>query len=232
MENVTRALIMAFSMLMFVVGFSYSMYLINSLTATSNALLSSVTTTNYYDNIKVSGDNTTTREVGIDTVISTLYRYYKETYVVKIIKQKNDGTEELIQRFDVDLEGKISNADSNGNQDNTELRSLKNSIYNTPGNPAYLFGAPWTTNTNEHTRARIDYFLHGTKGYINNHLVDYETTIGVGGFIGQHGAKTFTESFVEYAYEGETISTDEGVETITGSRKENSKIIITYTFEE
>lgn len=41
-------------------------------------------------------------------------------------------------------------------------------------------------------------------------------------------SKKFEESFVEYAYEGQTISTENGVETITGNTKEMSKIIIIY----
>ncbi len=225
MENVTRAIIMAFSMLIFVIGFSYSMYLINSLTTTSNTLLSSVNTKNYYDNIKVSGQDTTTRDVGIDTIISTLYRYYKENYAVKIYDD-----DILIQVFDVNLEGKIARAAAYTKSDDKELTSLKNSIYNEKSNKAYLFEAPWTGSTDEDTRARIDFFLNGTKGYINNTLVDYSTTGPTGGgFIANYGDRTFRESFVEYAYEGETISTEEGVETITGNTQENSKIIITYT---
>lgn len=225
MENVTRAIIMAFSMLIFVIGFSYSMYLINSLTTTSNTLLSSVNTKNYYDNIKVFGQDTTTRDVGIDTIISTLYRYYKENYAVKIY---DDDT--LIQVFDVNLEGKIARAAAYTKSDDKELTSLKNSIYNEKSNKAYLFEAPWTGSTDEDTRARIDFFLNGTKGYINNTLVDYSTTGPTGGgFIANYGNRIFKESFVEYAYEGETISTEEGVETITGNTQENSKIIITYT---
>lgn len=221
MENVSRAFIMAFSMLMFVIGFSYSMFLINRLTTTSNTLLSTITTTNYYDNIKVSGAQTTTREVGIDTIISTLYRYYKENYAVKIY----DGNE-LIQIFDVTLEGKMPNAYKGYSGTNPELISLSKSIYADPNNQAYLFGAPWIGSTDEDTRTRIDYFLNGTKGYINNTEVDYSEN---GGFIAKYGNETFIESFVEYAYEGETISTEEGVETITGSTQESSKIIITYT---
>ena len=85
---------------------------------------------------------------------------------------------------------------------------------------------------------RIDYFLNGTKGYINNVLVDYsETSLTKifskpGGFIANYGDGTFEESFVEYAYTGETISTEDGLETITGSRQESSKIIITYKLKE
>lgn len=223
MENVTRALIMAFSMLIFVVGFSYSMYLINKLTTTSNTLLESVSTTKYYDNIEVKGD-VGNREVGIDTIVPTLYRYYKENYAVKILAK--DGS--LIQLFDVNIEGKIAKAEADTKNEDPELKSLKNSIYNQSDNKAYLFEAPWTGSTDENTRARIDYFLNGTKGYINNTLVDYQNTIGEGGFLVQYGTKIFEESFVEYAYEGETISTENGVETITGSTRENSKIIITY----
>lgn len=233
MENVTRAIIMAFSMLIFVIGFSYSMYLINSLTTTSNTLLSSVNTKSYYDNIKVSGQDTTTRDVGIDTIISTLYRYYKENYAVKIY----DGNT-LIQVFDVNLEGKIANAYDGYEGSDEELKSLSKSEYSDKTEKAYLFGAPWTGNTDgtyEHARARIYFFLNGIKGYINDILVDYSenSSTGVfsdkGGFIANYGNRIFKESFVEYAYEGETISTEEGVETITGNTQENSKIIITYT---
>ena len=219
MENVTRALIMAFSMLIFVIAFTYSMYLINKLTATSSTLLSSVSTTNYYDNIQVSGGNAT-REVGVDTIVPVLYRYYKENYAVKILDSEANGGG-LIQLFDVNIESKIDRAAKYTGNSDKELISLKSSIYNKSDNKAYLFEAPWTGSTDENTRARIDYFLHGTKGYINNTLVDYKSTIGDGGFLGQYGNKTFTESFVEYAYEGETISTENGVETITGSTQEN-----------
>jgi len=235
MENVTRALMIAFSMLIFVIAFSYSMFLINSLTATSNTLLESVTTTKYYDNIKVSRDNTTTRDVGIDTIIPTLYRYYKENYAVKILDKNGD----LIQLFDVNIEGKIAKAAAYTGTEDNELISLKDSEYNKT-NPdgsgaekAYLFEAPWIGSTDENTRARIDYFLNGSKGYINNTLVDYSKTgpafLGKeNGFIGIYGNTIFEESFVEYAYEGETISTEDGVETITGNTQESSKIIIIY----
>ena len=89
MENVTRAFMMAFSMLIFVIGFSYSMYLINKLSTTSNVLLDSVSTTKYYDNIEISSGDVTTRDVDISTIIPTLYRYYKESYAVKIVDSDN-----------------------------------------------------------------------------------------------------------------------------------------------
>ncbi len=226
MENVTRAFMMAFSMLIFVIGFSYSMYLINKLSTTSNVLLDSVSTTKYYDNIEISSGDVTTRDVDISTIIPTLYRYYKESYAVKIVDSDNS----LIQLFDVNIESKIARAAAAALtrlDGNDELKKLKESIYNEESNKAYMFEAPWTGSTDEDTRARIDYFLNGTKGYINNTLVDY-SKIGNGGFLKTYGDKTFEESFVEYSYAGETISTENGIETITGSTQESSKIIITY----
>lgn len=222
MENVTRALIMAFSMLIFVVAFSYAMYLINGLTTTSNTLLESVSTTKYYDNIKVSKDNVTTRDVGVETIVPVLYRYYKENYAVKIV----DKDDTLIQIFDLNIEGKIAKAAAytkTGATADKALISLKNSIYNQKNQKAYLFEAPWTGNTDEYTRARIDYFLNGTKGYINNTLVDYSKDSSTnifakdGGFLKNYGETTFEESFVEYAYTGETIS------TANRSRNDNRK---------
>lgn len=233
MENITRALILAFSMLMFVIGFSYSMYLINGLTTTSNVLLDTISTKNYYDNLEVSSD-LTTRDVGVETIVSTLYRYYKENYAVKIYIKKGSDYE-LLQIFDVNLETKIAKAAAYTKSEDMELVSLKNSIYNNPLSKAYLFEAPWTGSTDENTRTRIDYFLNGSKGYINNTLVDYSSTgsafsgdVNNEGFLKKYGTTTFTESFLEYAYSGETVSTENGIETITGSTQENSKIIITY----
>ena len=221
MENVTRAFMMAFSMLIFVIGFSYSMYLINKLSTTSNVLLDSVSTTKYYDHIEISSGDVTTRDVDISTIIPTLYRYYKESYAVKIVDSDNS----LIQLFDVNIESKIARAAAATKlEGNSELQKLKKSIYNDKDKKAYMFEAPWTGSTDEDTRARIDYFLNGTKGYINNTWVDYSDI----NFLKNYGSKTFEESFVEYSYAGETISTENGIETITGSTQESSKIIITY----
>lgn len=233
MENVTRALIMAFSMLVFVIGFSFSMYLINKLTTTSSTLLSSINTTNYYDNIKVRGDTNKTRDVSIETIASTLYRYYKENYAVKIyIDPDKDGKHKLLQVFDVSIEGKIAKAAA-ANQPNEEQTSLKKSPFNDSRKRVYLFEAPWTGSTDDATRMRIDYFLNGSRGYINNTLVNYSNDSSAfkgitGGFYGYckqdaNTNKTFEESFIEYNYTGETVSvTDESGNDLR-NRKYNRK---------
>lgn len=232
MENSTRALLMAFSMMMFVIGFTFSMFMINKLLSTSSVLLNSVETTNYYDNIEVSSDSpTTTRIVGVETIVPVLYRYYKENYAVRIV----DNEEKLIQLFDTSIDSQIADSvNYEGNEDKKKV-SLRESIYNKKKNKAYMFGAPWAGSL-DNEKVRIDYFLNGTKGYINNKLVDYSKDGPAfdsdGGFLNycQNNGKqrNFEESFVEYAYKGETISTENGLETITGSTQESNKIIITY----
>ena len=219
MENSTRALIMAFSMMMFVIGFTFSMYMINKLLSASSVLLSSVETTKYYDNIEVQDSSNTTRIVGVETIVPVLYRYYKENYSVRIMDNNT-----LVQLFDTGIESEMQGAANYTGDIDKEKMALANSIYNLDGNPAYMFGAPWAGSL-DNAKIRVDYFLNGTKGYINNTEVDYSRD---GGFLSKYNGKTFEENFVEYAYKGETISTENGLETITGSTQESNKIIITY----
>lgn len=233
MENVTRAIIIASGMLMFILGLSYSMYLINRLSTTSKTLIDTIDTVKYYDNLQVTSDNTK-RSVSVDTIVSTLYRYYKESYQVKIVK--NDGT--VLQVFDTTLEGKVARAAAYaGDTSRPEYEIINNSIYNNPSNPAYMFEAPWNANIEEFAISRINFFLNGEKGYINNALIDYSGSspthifLHDGGFLENYKEKTFKEEFVEYQYSGETISVEDGLETITGSSKEKNKILIIYTEE-
>lgn len=210
MENVSKALIIAGSMLLFVVGFSYAMFLINKLNTTSREVLDTVTAIKYYDNIEVDNSAAKERNVGIETVISTLYRYYKESYSVKILDE--DG--KLLQLFDTSIEFQVAKSDP----------KLKGSIYMDKTKTAFMFNAPWTSNIEQYTSSRIDYFIKGTKGYINNVFVDYSEI----NFLEKYKNKTFKETFVEYTYSGETIFTEDGVETITGSTQEKNKIMIIY----
>ena len=71
--------------------------------------------TNYMQNIKIEEnaivDNMIQRDVTIDTVITSLYRYYKENFVVKIYEKEEDGGD-LVQIFDTSIEGDIYSATS------------------------------------------------------------------------------------------------------------------------
>ena len=101
----------------------------------------------------------------------------------------------------------------------------------------------------KHTKTRIDLFVKGEAGYINNVLVDYsqnqhnlkdwiaycsssKTSItDINNNTVQVDTYVFVETFVKYSFTGDTISVGEGegVETITGSKQTEDKIDIIYT---
>ena len=126
------------------------------------------------------------------------------------------------------------------NMDGRFRRSRKQNslvlLYGDPSKPTYLFQSPWLGNTSRDVKTRIDFFISGKSGYINNTFVDYESEASVK-FKNLKDIKDefdsnniiIEESFVEYNFSGDTITTEDGMETITGDKKAESKIIIIYT---
>jgi hypothetical protein len=163
MENASHALIMAFSVFVFVIALSISMYALTNVNTTAKSIIYMSDKTNYYDNIDVTASSRTTRIVDADTIIPTLYRYYKENFSVKIYDETT-GTKQLMQIFDIDTEGKVYRASA---MTATQLNSSSNRVYkllleqygNVSGN-SYLFEAPWIGNTQVDTKTRIDLYVN------------------------------------------------------------------------
>ena len=229
MENAIDAIKMAFGMIVFVIAMSATMYLFNSASATSKVLLYAADKTNYYDNIEVADENITNRVVNVETIIPTLYRYFKENFAVQIY----DKSGKLTQIFDVNIEGKVRKAAGTREVSRTSEQKALLSLYGVsnsgkPGlqNP-YLFEAPWIGNTSKDIKTRIDLYVNGKCGYINGTRVDY-TDNNLKKF--QKRNAKFSEQFTEYSYKGDTISVGEGdgIETITGNSKAETKIVIIY----
>ena len=225
MENAVDAIKMAFGMMVFVIAMTASMYLFTTVSSTSQVLLYAADKTNYYDNIELTNNNITTREVNVETIIPTLYRYFKENFAVQIYDK--EGT--LVQLFDVNIEGKVRRAagilgTKTGEQKALlSLYGVSNEIHPHPDKNPYLFEAPWIGNTSKDIKTRVDLYVKGQCGYINGTKVDY-TANNLQNFRNS----TFIEQFTEYAYKGDTISSDDGTETITGNAKTETKIVITY----
>ena len=234
MENAVDAIKMGFGMLVFVIAMSAAMYLFTVAMSTSKTLLFVADKTNYYDNIEIgknaSGEyNTyTNRIVNCETIIPTLYRYYKENFAVQII----DGTGTLVQIFDLNIEGKVRKAAATPIGRRTDEQKALISLYGRalssmdPTKNPNLFEAPWIGNTSKDTKTRIDLFVNGECGYINGTKVDY-TANNLKRF--QNSGAKFIEQYTEYAYKGDTISSEDGTETITGNTKPETKIVITYS---
>ncbi len=233
MENAVHAMIMAFSVIILVIALSISMYIFGQIGSTSQVLLYAADKTNYYDNISVSNDaeNQITRYVDVDTIIPTLYRYYKENFCVKICDATDGMNANLVQIFDVNLEGKVRTAASATVK--TREQIALNNLYNKQSENLYLFEAPWIGNT-EAIKTRVDYYISGKAGYINNSYVDYTTNNLKKYMDKKEGTNEnkykFKETFAQYIFSGDTFTTDEGETFINGS-KGNDKIVITYTIE-
>lgn len=218
MENVVESILMAFAVLVLVIALSMTTYLLSTAMSTTEELVYGSDKTQYLSTINDDVDtNLPTRIVGIDTVINSLYRYYKENFMVKIFDSDGD----LHQIFDTSIEGKVYVAASKPEASrNNEERALIN-MYG--GSGTNLFGAPWMGNITNFAKQRVDLYISGQNGYINNGQVNYYDH-----GLNNLGTITFLETFIEYQYSGQTISVEDGIESITGNEQAKNKIIIEY----
>ena len=81
MENATDALKMAFAVVVFVMALTIAVMMFSQLNQVSKLVVSSSDITKYYE-YKIAKDEEQTRIVGLETIIPTLYKYYKENYTV------------------------------------------------------------------------------------------------------------------------------------------------------
>lgn len=220
MEDAVQALKMAFAVFVFVIAISVAFYVISKAKATSETIFYVSDKTNYYDNVE--SNSNVTRTVGLETVIPTLYRYYRENFMVQIMK--SDGT--ILQVFDTTTEWEVSNAAKVIANKRNDRQKILISLYGDKNKPTNMFGAPWVGTTDEDAKARIDLYIKGGKGYINNALVDY-TNKG----LFSNGIKEttqFEEIFTEYQFSGQTISDEDGEYELIGDKRGSKKIVITY----
>ena len=122
-ENVSEALIMAASVLIFVVALSVIFSLISQAKTTTDALIYSQDDTKYYtddlEGITFITPKGKDRIVGIDAVMATAYRYAKEHYGVTIMDEKGN----FIARFDEETESVAQNWPNYESKNNTEARN-------------------------------------------------------------------------------------------------------------
>lgn len=223
MENAVESIVMAVAVIVLVMALSMTMVLLSKAMTTTQDLVYQSDKTNYYDNIKIEhANNVTTRNVGIDTVITSIYRYYKENYTVKLYNETN----QLVQLFDTTIEGKVYSLSSKMHPNTAETNFLSNyNDTNYADNKVDLFTAPWMGNTNKDAKTRIDLYVSGQDGFINGKKVEYK---GKGLYDFFSPDSVFEETFIQYMYKGQTISTPDGIETITGNTSEKDKIVIIY----
>ena len=124
MENAVEALKMAFAVMMFVAALSLS---VSSLSKANRAVTSIISLNDReteYSYVEPTGN---TRIVGVETVVPTMYKAYKENFEIYFYDQ--DGITPLIIYYETDYDGNYRKKDELGNDiginyiDGTEVYS-------------------------------------------------------------------------------------------------------------
>ena len=110
MENAVKALEYAFAILIFVIALSSTMRLISEVKTTSDIVFSQIDTKKFYEDAKMPEDELTSdgnikyngRLVNVETIVPTLYRDYKENYVIEFYDKNGVN----IIRFDLSEENR------------------------------------------------------------------------------------------------------------------------------
>ena len=250
MENAVEAIKMAFAVMVFVMALSVSMISFNKAKATSDVVLYAQDETNYYDYQGISGKAAENRIVGIETIIPTLYKYYKENYTV-VFRQGNydevtgefsnlepltvyetpskskttAGVQLWGKNYDAIMERKYSKFLTNG-----YTKSLSNEIFSFDLEEETLRHEPWT-GTYAKARENLDCFLNGTKYNNPNNgdsYIDYKYSNGQS-FIDKYKNSKFVETIGEYTYNStQTDSTEDG-SSISSLVKDKKKRVIIFT---
>ena len=241
MENAVEAIKMAFAVIVFVMALTVSMFMLTQVKATSDVVLYTEDELNYYDYQGATGPGAENRIVGLETIIPTLYKYYKENYTV-VFREGNYNA--ATGQFSNVSYMKLYETPSNVNLWTSSYATLANEKYgegtiNTLRGNRQIFSfdldeetlrhEAWT-GSNDKIKNNLDCFLTGEVYYNpnnNEEYIDYGASknVGVGGFIAKYGDSRFVETIGEYTYNS-TQTEDSTVQTSVNARK---KRIIIFT---
>ena len=212
MENAVDALKMAGAALLFIIAFSISMMLFSKARESTDAVLDNLKIKDFFPKVE-SLNNNTTRKVGIETIIPTLYRYAQSDDNIRIRILNETGQE--LQVFDQEIES-IVRLGSPSNEYETYISQQ----YNNPARPAYMFQAPWQGQVSQYRLERINAYINGTSA---SHMpnVNYASNN-----LKTHRDRLFEESYLEYRTSGQVYTDELGEEIVTIPA--STKIVITY----
>lgn len=243
MENAVDALKIAFAVMVFVIALTVSINAFNKVKATADIVLYSSDETNYYEYTQIAGKAAENRIVGMETIIPTLYKYYKENYTI-VFRQANYNEEtgvfsniEPLEIYETKTNSRswvstyenLMKSKYSINQKTKEYIISENynpstSIFSFDLEEETLRHEPWTGSYVE-TKKNIDKFLSGG-AYINPatkvQYINYSR-----GFMDKYKNKKFVETIAEYTYS--SSQTQEDNSTISSLTKEKTKRIIIFT---
>lgn len=227
MENAVDALKIAFAVMVFSMALSLTMYMFSQARETADAVLHSSDITEFveYDEAKLDGSGNITgdaRVVGLESIVPTLYKYYKENYTV--VFREADGN--YMPLFE-------SQSTWQSGYTNKYFRDTSKEICSFDVEEETKRNEPWTGSREEYKK-NIDAFLSGEKYTYTTSTIDPDTSLpyteydysnfkGYNGFI-EYCANTnakFIETLGEYTYNEDT--SDNAIEM--------KKRVIIYTLD-
>ena len=229
MENAVDALKIAFAVFVFIIAISVSIYMFTMVGETSDIVLSSSDITEFMDYTEISDMIGDDRIVGLETIIPTLYKYYKENYTV--IFRNSDGTPMELYETKTNVELWSEGYINKYYDDNEDVRVCSFDVDEETSRHE-----PWTSNANYY-KQNLDMFLSGGNfispsgnGMDYNYSDRSVNGWGNSSFIDEFKDKRFIETLGKYTYNEITEDTDEEVTSsgLTNVREEKKRVII-YT---
>lgn len=206
MENAVDALKIAFGVFVLTMALSIGMYMFNQAKATADVVLASSDTETYAmytDEIEGIASTGGDRIVGLETIIPTLYKYYKENYTVVFLN--SDGTPMTLYttRMSENPQARWSAGFINKYYSNDY--DLKVCSFDVDEETSRH--EPWTGGT-DYYKQNLDMFLSGgifeapsnNTDYNYNYADSHVNGWGNGSFIDQFQDKQFRESIGQYTY--------------------------------
>ena len=214
MENAVDAMKIAFGVFVFTMALSITMYMFTMARETSDAVLQRSDVTTLMEYVETSNMIGEERIVGLETIIPTLYKYFKENYTVIFLESNGTPIELYETQTDPSLWSPgYTNKYYDNNQD---VRVCSFDV-----DEETRRREPWTGNTNYY-KQNLDMFLSGgTFVSPSGNGMDYNYS----GFIDEYSDSQFRESLGEYTYNDVSAATG----TDTTNIKPKKKRVIIYT---
>ncbi len=242
MENASDAIIMAGAMLIFVIAISVAMTVFSQARATIDTVVYASDETNYYEYLDTNG-NVKNRIVGLETIIPTLYKYYKENYTVVFLDKNGNGIELYKSKTDpLNWSGNDEYTIGKIPPITTKYPGMgAKTNYSAIGNhtiPICSFDVdeetarhePWTGSTIDY-KNNIDAFLEGKEfHYPSNDEEYYDYKYDGKSFIERYATTQFIETIGEYSLKYTDSESSEPISSQLdkGIRNNKNKRVIVY----
>ncbi len=229
MENAVDALKIAFAVFVFTMAISVSIYMFTIVGETSDIVLQSSDVTEFMEYTEISDMIGDDRIVGLETIIPTLYKYYKENYTVIFMNSNGTPLELYETQTNPNLWSSNYNNKYYSNNEDTRICSFD-------VDEETSRREPWTGST-DYYKQNLDMFLSGgTFISPSGNGMDYNYSSraingwGNNSFIEQYKDKRFRETLGEYTYNDVTSGVgNSGSSSGVTNVKERKKRVIIYT---